>query len=146
MMVLPFIAVLTPWLSFVDYRLLSWAGQTGVAMSAMTAWLFWRSHRDLSANWSPSLQVREGHELITSGIYAHVRHPMYAAIWLWALAQALLVQNWIAGPPALLAFGMMYAHRRKAEEAMMINQFGEAYWTYAARTPRLLPRLFERSR
>lgn len=141
MMTLPLVWVFSPWLSFADYRLPGWAGLLGAALFAFAVWLFWRSHRDLAANWSPTLQVREGHELVTAGVYAHVRHPMYAALWLWALAQALLVQNWIAGPPVLLAFAAMYAYRRKAEERMMTDRFGDAYRAYAVRVPRLFPRL-----
>ena len=141
MMALPLVYVLTPWLSFANYRLPLWAGAAGGGIFAVTAWLFWRSHHDLNANWSPSLQLREGHELITSGIYSFIRHPMYAAIWLWVVGQILLLQNWVAGPPAFLAFGLMYAYRRTAEEAMMADRFGDSYRAYVARTPRLLPRL-----
>lgn len=141
MMALPLLWVFSPWLSFAEYRLPAWAGGAGAILAVAATWLFWRSHRDLAANWSPTLQVREGHELVTRGIYARIRHPMYASIWLWALAQALLVQNGIAGPPVLLAFAAMYAYRRGAEEAMMIDQFGDAYRRYAARVPRLFPRL-----
>lgn len=141
LMLLPILQVFTPWLGFADYRLPDWLGMAGIPLFAVGIWLFWRSHRDLAANWSPSLQVRDRHELVTTGIYAHVRHPMYAAIWLWAGAQALLLQNWIAGPPALLAFAAMYAYRSRAEERMMVDSFGDAYRAYATRVPRLFPRL-----
>ncbi len=140
MMVLPLVYVFSSCLSFADYRLRGWAGATGMAVFVVAVWLFWRSHRDLGGNWSPTLQIRERHELVVSGIYARIRHPMYAAIWLWALAQALLIQNWIAGPPVLLAFAAMYVYRREAEEEMMIERFGDAYRAYAARVPRLFPR------
>ena len=88
MMVIPLLHALTPWLSLADYRLPRAAGIAGIVLFAVAVWLFWRAHRDLGANWSPTLQIRERHELVTSGIYARIRHPMYAAIWLWALAAA----------------------------------------------------------
>ncbi|NJK48036.1 histidine phosphatase family protein [Candidatus Gracilibacteria bacterium] len=47
----------------------------GVAIFAIAVWLFWRSHRDLGNNWSPTLEVRKGHTLITQGIYQYIRHP-----------------------------------------------------------------------
>ena len=140
MMVLPLIAILTPWLAFADYRLPRGLGLAGVPLFGVAVWLFWRSHHDLAANWSPTLQIREQHELVTHGIYARIRHPMYAAIWLWAIAQVLLLQNAIAGPPVLLAFAAMYASRSRTEEAMMAETFGDAWRTYAARVPRLVPR------
>jgi protein-S-isoprenylcysteine O-methyltransferase Ste14 len=40
----------------------------------LAVWLFWRSHADLGRNWSPSLELREGHELVTEGVYRYVRH------------------------------------------------------------------------
>jgi len=50
-----------------------------------------RTHKDLGRNWSVTLEVREQHALVTNGVYSRVRHPMYSAFWLWALAQALLL-------------------------------------------------------
>ena len=97
----PVIYTFTSRLDGADYRLPQEArgpvGGVGTALLAMAVWLFWRSHTDLWRNWSPSLQLREGHELVTGGVYRSIRHPMYASMWLWGVAQALLLQNWIAG-------------------------------------------------
>jgi protein-S-isoprenylcysteine O-methyltransferase Ste14 len=59
---------------------------------------------DLKSNWSPSLQVFEGHTLVANGIYAYIRHPMVASGWVLAVSQSLLLQNWLAGPSYLIVF------------------------------------------
>ena len=46
------------------------------------------AHADLGLNWSITLEMRKGHELIVHGVYRRIRHPMYAAIFLFAVAQA----------------------------------------------------------
>ena len=108
---------------------------------AFALWLFWRSHADLGLNWSMHLRVREGHELVTRGVYRRVRHPMYSAIWLFSSAQALLLANAAAGWSALLTFGILYFIRVPQEEAMMCETFGQAYRDYMQDTGRLWPRL-----
>jgi protein-S-isoprenylcysteine O-methyltransferase Ste14 len=105
-------------------------------------WLFRRSHKDLGRNWSVTLEVREGHQLVTGGVYAHVRHPMYASFFLWGIAQALLIPNWIAGLSGLLAVLALYAVRQSREEAMMRQTFGVEYDAYCVRTKRLIPGIF----
>ena len=142
MFILPMIYVLTPWLSFANYSLPVWANILGMLTFAIALWLFWRSHHDLGKNWSPTLQVREDHTLITQGIYQAIRHPMYTAIWLWAIAQGLLLANWIAGPSGVIAFGVLYFLRVGNEEKMMLEQFGDQYQAYMQKTKRLLPSLF----
>lgn len=111
---------------------------TGIAF----LWLFRRSHKDLGKNWSVTLEVREGHQLVTQGVYAHVRHPMYASFLLWGVTQALLIPNWIAGPAGLVAVIALYAVRQSREEAMMRDTFGAEYDAYCARTKRLVPGIF----
>jgi protein-S-isoprenylcysteine O-methyltransferase Ste14 len=64
---------------------------------------------------------------------------MYTAFWLWAVAQALLLPNWVAGLSGLVGFGTLYFLRVGQEERLMIDAFGEAYRTYMARTARLIP-------
>jgi len=102
-------------------------------------WLFYRAHADLGTNWSMTLEVRKEHRLVSSGVYMRVRHPMYSAIFLYALAQALLLPNWIAGPASMVAFTLMFAFRLGPEERMMIDRFGEEYRAYMSRTARLVP-------
>ncbi|GAB4189193.1 MAG: protein-S-isoprenylcysteine O-methyltransferase [Roseiflexaceae bacterium] len=138
---LPLVYALTPWLSFADYDLPAWAGALGIVVEVLALLLFWRAHTDLKANWSPSLQIRDRHELVTTGIYHYIRHPMYASQWLWVLAQALLIQNWIAGLGGLLLFLPLYLLRVPREEQMMLEAFGETYRAYMHRTGRVLPLL-----
>jgi protein-S-isoprenylcysteine O-methyltransferase Ste14 len=66
---------------------------------------------------------------------------MYASEWLWALAQALLLQNWVAGWATLALFAPLYALRVPREERMMLDRFGEEYRAYMDRTGRIVPRL-----
>ena len=141
MMILPLIYSATAWLDFANYSLPPWAGWLGVVMMVGAIVVFWRSHADLGLNWSPSLEIREKHELITRGIYGVIRHPMYASQWLWVLAQPLLLQNWLAGFINLLVFIPFYLLRVQAEEQMMIDRFGEQYKTYMTKTGRVTPKL-----
>src|SRR6266568_943304 len=90
-------------------------------------WLFYRSHADLGTNWSITLEVREGHRLITQGVYRGVRHPMYSALALYSVGQALVIPNWVAGLSNLVAFAVLIALRVGAEERMMAHQFGNEY-------------------
>ena len=103
-------------------------------------WLFWRSHTDLGQNWSVSLELRENRELVTAGIYRRIRHPMYSSIWLWALAQAMLLPNWFAGWLVVPAFTAMYFLRTPREERLMCEKFGDQYRAYMRQTGRLFPR------
>jgi protein-S-isoprenylcysteine O-methyltransferase Ste14 len=69
---------------------------------------------------------------------------MYAAIFLFCLAQGLLLENWFAGWYPLFAFGLMYFLRTPREERLMLDTFGPAYQDYMLRTGRLFPRLIAR--
>jgi protein-S-isoprenylcysteine O-methyltransferase Ste14 len=142
---LPLVYSLTPWLDFADYRLSpatkARVGGIGTVILAAAVWLFGRSHRDLGANWSPTLEVGAQQTLTTQGVYGAIRHPMYASQLLWGLAQPLLLHNWIAGLAGLVAFLPMYLVRIPQEERMMLDHFGDAYRAYCARTGRIVPRL-----
>lgn len=140
MMGLPLLHLATGVFAFADYTLPDWAMGIGAMMQLPFLWLFWRSHADLGRNWSPGLEVREDHGLVTRGVYKRMRHPMYAAIWLSALTQPLLVQNWIAGALVIPAFAAMYFIRVPNEEALMRRRFGETYDEYCASTGRIWPR------
>lgn len=114
----------------------------GVAAAIAALAMFHLTHKALGRNWSVSLQMRQDHKLITDGVYRTIRHPMYTAFWLMAVAQALLLPNWVGGLSGILGFGTLYLLRVRAEEDMMVATFGEEYRQYMTRTGRLFPKLF----
>jgi len=139
--VLSLVYIFTPWLNFANYTLPDWLRWVGVVVLAASLYVFWQAHHDLGRNWSPSLQIREDQDLITNGIYAYIRHPMYASQMIFIVAQVLLLTNWIGGVGGAAAFLLLYFIRVPVEEKMMLAEFGEKYQGYMARTGRVVPRL-----
>ena len=145
LLLVPAIYSLTPWLDRADYRISPRTERIGsgigISLLVLSLLLFWRSHADLGRNWSPSLQLREEHQLVTRGVYKYIRHPMYASELLWIAAQALLLRNRIAGLSGAASFLPLYVLRVPREERMMLERFGEEYRDYMDRTGRVIPRL-----
>lgn len=136
----PLVYVFSPLLSFADHALPLWCGALGVVLLLAGDWLFWRAHKDLGANWSPALEIRQSHTLVTEGIYRRIRHPMYSSLWLLVIAQAMILPNYIAGFSGLIPFAALYFVRVRHEERMMAREFGSAYDDYCRRTGRLFPK------
>jgi protein-S-isoprenylcysteine O-methyltransferase Ste14 len=138
--ILPVGSIVTPFLEFADYSLHPAAFWLGVLCELAGLWLFFRSHADLGSNWSMTLELRGEHTLVTDGVYRRIRHPMYAAMFLLFVAQALLLPNWLAGPvSAALTLLATLAIRLGPEEQMMLARFGEEYARYQQRTKRIVP-------
>ena len=135
----PLIWIASPVFSFAEYPLSMGPLVAGVTCLVIGLWLFYRSHADLGTNWSITLEVREQHRLVTRGVYRGIRHPMYLALALYSIGQALVIPNWVAGPSNLVAFAILCALRIRPEERMMVEEFGDEYTAYAARTKRLIP-------
>lgn len=140
--ILPVVYASSSILSFADYPFHPAAFWAGTALMTASLWLFYRSHADLGTNWSVTLEIRENHRMVTSGAYRQIRHPMYASIFLYAVAQTLLVPNWIAGPACLVTFTVLFILRVGREEQMMLEKFGDEYRAYAQRTKRLVPHVW----
>jgi protein-S-isoprenylcysteine O-methyltransferase Ste14 len=138
--VLPLFCIFTSWLGFADYSLPAWGGSLGTILFIGCLLLLWRAHSDLGENWSARIELQQEHTLVTRGVYARVRHPIYAALWLWCFAQPLLIQNWIGGFAGLATFALLYFTRVPGEEKLMLDAFGEEYRTYMRNTGRVLPR------
>lgn len=140
--ILPLAYVLGGWPRFASYEP-SWVAFALGVVAAIAALVMFRlTHKALGRMWSVSLQLKEGHKLVTTGVYRHLRHPMYTAFWLMALAQALLLPNWIAGPAGMVGFGFLFFSRIGPEEGMMEQAFGEEYRIYRSRTSRIIPYVY----
>jgi protein-S-isoprenylcysteine O-methyltransferase Ste14 len=129
-------------LSFADYRQPAGFAAAGTAVVLLAILVLYRTHRDLGRQWSYTLEVRADHRLVTTGIYARCRHPMYLAFFLWGVAQALLLPNLLAGAAGLVGAAILFIMRHPKEERLLLDEFGEAYAEYLERTRRLIPRLF----
>ena len=94
----------------------------------------------LKRNYSGTLRIRDGHTLITHGIYSHVRHPVYTGVLLSALAIPIYTTSL---PGLLLALtGIpLFNHRIGNEEKMLIQEYGDQYTEYMKTTPKLIPRI-----
>ncbi len=137
----PLVYSVTPWLNFANYSLPVGAGWLGVVLILVALLIFWRGHVDLGLNWSPTLEIRTEHKLITNGIYGYIRHPMYASQWIWVVAQSLLLQNWLAGFLSLVVWILFYFLRVRAEEKMMLDTFGDKYREYMKKIGAVFPKL-----
>ena len=136
---IPAVWIFSDLLDSFDYQPNTILILSGTAVLLITLYLFRITHKALGKMWSHSLDLREGHKLITSGIYEKVRHPMYSAFWAWGLGAALLLPNWVAGFSGLIGFGALYFLRVGQEEQLMLNEFGDEYRDYMKRTKRIIP-------
>lgn len=114
------------------------AAYAGLAMTAGgIAFAVW-ARFVLGQNWSSTVTLKQGHELIRRGPYALVRHPIYSGILLGLLGTALCVGE----TRALIGLALFLAGWwRKAldEEALMIEQFGQQYLQYRREVKALIP-------
>ncbi|WP_086996850.1 protein-S-isoprenylcysteine O-methyltransferase [Rhizobium sullae] len=125
-----------------DYPARAWAVAVGAVLFATAMWVFRRTHKELGRNWSITLEIRDQHQLICSGPYAFVRHPMYTSFLLMALGQAFLLSNWVVGLAGLTGFAILFFLRVDKEERMMLEIFGPQYRAYMDRTTRIIPYLY----
>lgn len=116
-----------------------WIAYLGIAITWLgTAISIWARYC-LGEYWSARVTLKEGHQLIRSGPYAFVRHPIYAGMLVATIGTALVVGEW-RGLIAILL--LVAAHSRKAmrEERMLASEFGEEYKAYRQSTGFLFPR------
>jgi protein-S-isoprenylcysteine O-methyltransferase Ste14 len=138
--VVPILWLVTSNFAFANYEVLhpmrliggSLCYLTGILVLGCVAW-------SLGKFWSPTLQLKENHQLVTTGIYRHVRHPMYLGLAVFSVGNVLALPNYIAGQTFLVAMLVLIAFRLGPEEQMLGEEFGEEYEDYRKRTNRLFP-------
>ncbi len=117
---------------------LQWMG-VGLCLAGFGFAVWARVH--IGRNWGMPMSLREGHELVTSGPYAYVRHPIYSGLML-----AMIGSAFTAGP-ALAArsrrsISPTSSSAARSEEKTMLAQFPDAYPAYRRRTKMLIPFVF----
>lgn len=109
----------------------------GIAVLALAlivkVWSFW-----VFRTWRLFPHIDPGHQLVTSGPYGVVRHPLYFAFQLLFLGSFLIVPRWGFLAQVVINF-LAHDFRCRVEETILTNAFGDAYRRYKQRTRRLLP-------
>ena len=134
---------ITSWVDFAHVAIPTWLRWTGAVITCGGISVFGWTHQTLGVNWTAILALSEKHELITSGPYYHVRHPMYTSFFIIGLGFLFLSANWLIGVIYIGTLSLMYIVRVSAEEKMMMDRFGDRYRQYMKTTGRLLPRLIK---
>ena len=138
-MIMPMLYIFSPWLNSFNMSLPDLARWIGVICFGFGLILFWLVHKALGKNWSPILEIRKEHKLITEGPYKYIRHPMYSMLWIWVICQWLILANWIVGIMGVLTWSILYFIRLPEEEKMMIEEFGQKYKDYMKKTKKIIP-------
>src|ERR1700722_17715221 len=115
--------------------LTSWLG-AAITIAGLLFAVWARAY--LGSNWSRSVTIKQGHELITTGPYAVVRHPIYTGILTGFLGMAIAISQ-VRGFIVLVLIFVAFLIKLRMEEQWMRSQFGETYATYARQTAALVP-------
>ncbi len=113
---------------------------TAVALTALgIAFAIWARFY-LGQNWSSAVSIKVGHQLIRTGPYAWVRHPIYSGLLL-AMVGTALARGDPRGLLAILLLWLGFSIKRRLEEQFMLKTFGPAYEEYSRSTGALVPRV-----
>lgn len=141
MVLLPLAYSLTPYLDAFSVPMPDTLRIAGGAVYLSALVLMLMILRELGGDWSMGVELKEEHHLVTSGPYQYVSHPMYTAFTLMMVGQLFLTANWLVGAYGIAAWLLFCIVRIPAEEAMMIDEFGDEYRDYRERTGRFVPKL-----
>ncbi len=127
------------WIDACNFPLPAWLRWFGFGFGLLSLAFWTWTQVTLDTRWSAQLQLRADHQLATNGPYARIRHPLYAAMFAWAVALAVLTANWLFVALAVLSIAGTLVRIPK-EEKMMSEAFGDEYKAYMQRTGRFFPK------
>ncbi len=132
-------AINPTWMGVLSVPFPDWLRWTGFALGLASLGFWSWTQVALGKEWSPQLQLREEHHLVTTGPFTRIRHPLYTAMIGYGTSLALVTANWVFIGLAIMAIAGLFARVPK-EEQMMIKEFKEEYKTYMQRTGRFFPK------
>ena len=126
------------WLSWQLLPQSAWAFWLGAAITAAGLLFAVWAREHLGTNWSRSVTIKQDHQLIVTGPYALVRHPIYTGILTGFLGSAVALGQ-VRGMVAFVLISLALWYKLRMEEQWMRTQFGASYEAYSHRTAALVP-------
>jgi protein-S-isoprenylcysteine O-methyltransferase Ste14 len=108
-------------------------------LAPLATWLAWRAVTHLGKQWRIQAGVYSDHELIRTGPYAVIRHPIYTSMLGMLIATGLIEAHWLFLIGGVVLFVIGIEVRIRAEEALLSARFGEAFREYRAKVPAYIP-------
>ena len=127
-----------PWLYRHFLPMAGWTFWLGAAITVSGLLFSVWARVTLGANWSRSVTIKQGHELITAGPYALVRHPIYTGLLSGFLGSGIATTQ-MRGLVAFVLIFVSLWYKLRLEERWMRTQFGETYAEYSRHTAALIP-------
>ena len=118
----------------------SWIAWTGILITCTGVALAIWARYCLGVYWSARVTLKEGHQLIRSGPYRFIRHPIYTGMFVGVVGTALVVGEW-RGVLAVALVLAAHSHKALREERLLATEFGAEYASYRRSTGFLFPRL-----
>lgn len=118
----------------------AWVAWLGALLAVFGIGLAIWARVHLGRQWSSAVEIRTDHELIATGPYARLRHPIYTGMLTAMLGTALTLGEW-RGLVAVLIATIGFSFKAKREESFLKEEFGPAFEEHKRRTGFLLPRL-----
>jgi protein-S-isoprenylcysteine O-methyltransferase Ste14 len=119
-----------------DELWIAWAGAAITLLGVLFA--IW-ARFTIGQEWSAEVQIKEGHQLVRNGPYAHIRHPIYTGILLALCGTAIAIGEYRA-ILGLVLFLVGFIRKAKKEERFLAGEFGPAFDEHRRHTGFFLPR------
>lgn len=129
------------WFSSVRLVLPEWLHLTGLMMAVLSVPMGFSVFRNLGRNITDTVETRAHHELVTTGIYRFIRHPLYTTGFLVFFGLGLLSGVWLILSLSVVVL-VALSIRTFTEEDRLIAEFGDRYQSYIQSTGKFIPKIF----
>jgi len=134
-------SVRSSWLGarFLPPAMMIYGSGIAVMLAGLVVTVWARRH--LGTNWSGTITIKRGHDLVRTGPYRFVRHPIYSGVILAIIGTAVALGEWLGFVGAALIVGSFLV-KLWLEERILAEVFGDDHVRYRAEVPALVPRFF----
>lgn len=129
------------WFSAVRFESSAVSQLTGIILACLSIPMGFSVFTNLGKNITDTVETRKDHQLVTTGIYQYIRHPLYTTGLLFFIGLGLLSSNWLLLFLSSIVAMTLYV-RTFTEEQKLLEEFGDRYRQYIAVTGKFFPKLF----
>ncbi len=114
----------------------------GIALIILGLIIRWTAIFSLKKYFTVNVAIVEDHRIVDRGLYAHIRHPSYLGSLLSFAGLGIALSNWLSFLIITIPITLAFLKRIKVEEAILNENFGDAYEQYCQKTKRLIPKIY----